>query len=190
MAHFLQNIAALRAALLVAGLSTGLCAQTTLRSGVPVQFYLTANSAAILNGRNGYLIPVPADPVGLVVNAQITPPDSGVNIYVRCGSDVPGNGSAFDTMAGTGLNGTINQFLARPMGGTAENCYIALQVTQNPSMGRGVAGRLTATIQTIPQGTQVTVSSLAALYLAGQPGGLSWAISLRHPIRPRKFPSR
>src|SRR6516164_7994603 len=107
MAHFLQNIAALRAALLVAGLSTGLCAQTTLMSGVPVQFYLTANSAAILNGRNGYLIPVPADPVGLVVNAQITPPDSGVNIYVRCGSDVPGNGSAFDTMAGTGLNGTI-----------------------------------------------------------------------------------
>ncbi|HTR37966.1 MAG TPA: hypothetical protein VMH80_18785 [Bryobacteraceae bacterium] len=145
--------------------------QIQLRSGVPVHFLVTEIYAVILNGANGYVIPIPPGPIELSVDVQIAPPTAALQVFVRCGQDVGGannNSPVFDT-TGITVNGTANLYLARPNGGADGNCYIAFEPSKTAAAGIG--GRLTATINPLPAGTLVNVPSLASIYLAGQPAG-------------------
>ena len=147
--------------------------QTKLTSGVPVAFSLTGIYAVLENGSHGFVIPVPSDPFAMNVNVLVAPTDAIAAVYVRCGTDVGGandNNPVYDTMA-YAENGSANLFLAQPASNTDGNCYIALERNNTGSDSAATGGRLTATIQSFPKGTQVSVPSLASIYLAGQPGG-------------------
>ena len=150
-------------------LAAHLAAQTQLTSGVPVGFTVNETFAVLLNGKNGYVIPVPSDPFEMTIQVQIAPTDSQMAVYARCGVDVGGaatNSPVYDAMNYT-INGTANLLLVQPSQNTNQNCYVAMEAHTQGNIG----GRLTATIQALPSGTQVSVSSLGSIYLAGQPGG-------------------
>jgi uncharacterized protein (TIGR03437 family) len=158
--------------LLVFLFAASLYGQTKLTSGTPVQFLINTIYAVVLNGKNGYVIPIPADPIQLEVNVEIAPATSGVYVFVRCGEDIGGandNDPVYDTMGGT-ANGAVTVVLNRPAGGADGNCYVAMEPTSTGPSG-STGGRLTATIKPFPSGTPVTVPSLASIYLAGQPPG-------------------
>ena len=173
MTQLVQSLKIIRNSAAAIGLAATLCGQTTLTSGVPVGFSLATSSGALLNGKNGYVIPVPSSPFELTVDVQIAPSIADVGVYARCGVDVGGATSSspngvYDTVTST-VNGTANLFLAEPAGVVSGNCYIAMQ-----NFNGGVpiwGGRLTVAVQPLPSGTQVTVSSLASITLAGQPPG-------------------
>ena len=146
--------------------------QTKLTSGTPVQFLINTIYAVVLNGKNGFVIPIPSDPIQLEVNVELAPSTSGVYVFVRCGKDIGGandNDPVYDTIGGTS-NGAASVVLNRPAGGADGNCYIAMEPTATGPSG-STGGRLTATIKPFPSGTPVTVPSLASIYLAGQPPG-------------------
>ena len=155
--------------------AAGLFGQTTLTPGVPVPFYLAQNGS-VMNGKNGYVIPIPSDPIQITGSVQIAtalgPNIPDVGVYLRCGTDVGNNNGVvtYDTIGETDQNGNAILFLSRPAGGADGNCYVAFQIF-NVSSSPGIAGRLTVNIQPFPAGTQVTVPSLANIYLAGEPPG-------------------
>ena len=160
-----NNFQVTRYVVLAIGSAIGLYGQTKLTAGVPVAFLLPTNTGAILNGSIGYVLPIPSDPISLTVNVQIIPVTAAVGVYLRCGTDVGGANTGvavFDTQGETDNNGQATLFLARPTGGTAGNCYIAMKVFQEPGPVPGIGGRLTATIRPFPAGTQVTISSLSS----------------------------
>jgi uncharacterized protein (TIGR03437 family) len=139
MKHFLQTIKTARNAMIVIGSAVSLYGQTNLTSGGPVPFYLTS-SDAILNGRNGYVIPIPGDPIELTVNVQIAnPTNTAVNGYLRCGTDVGGANvgvAVFDTQGRTDNNGKANVFLFLGVagGGLEEiGSFTAMVTPDNPN---------------------------------------------------------
>jgi uncharacterized protein (TIGR03437 family) len=154
--------------------AAGLFGQTTLTPGVAVPFSI-APTGAVMNGKNGFVIPIPSDPIQITGSVQIAtapgPKIPVVLIYLRCGTDVGAGGNAvYDTVTAADLNGKAIFFLSRPAGGADGNCYVALQGPNDPS-SPAIVGHLTVNIQPFPAGTQVTVSSVANIYLAGQPPG-------------------
>jgi uncharacterized protein (TIGR03437 family) len=158
--------------LLVFFFAASLYGQTKLTSGTPVQFLINTIYAVVLNGKNGYVIPIPSDPIQLEVNVEIAPATSGVLVFVRCGQDIGGandNDPVYDTIGGTS-NGSLTLVLNRPAGGAEANCFVAMEPTSTGPSG-STGGRLTATIKPFPAGTPVTVPSLGSIYLAGQPPG-------------------
>ena len=163
--RFLTLIAALEAA-------SGVHAQTQLTPGVPAQFLETTIFNVLLNGRNGFVIPVTADPLEVAINVVVAPSTVTFAVYARCGSDVGGTVGAvvFDAAAYT-VEGVANLFIERPAGGTAGNCYVALNPQSQPPSSLGTGGKVTVNLNPLSPGTQVAVSSLGNIYLAGQPGG-------------------
>src|SRR5580693_5452263 len=158
--------------LLVSAGAISLYGQTKLTSGVPAQFLINTIYRVILNGGNGFVIPIPSDPIALEVKLELAPYTSSVNVYVRCGQDIGGANidvPVYDANAST-INGVATVVLNRPNGGADGNCYIATEPTATGNSGT-TAGRVTATIRPIPTGTVVTVPSLGSIYLAGQPPG-------------------
>jgi uncharacterized protein (TIGR03437 family) len=159
---------------LVALVSSGrLLGQTQLTSGVPVQFLINTLYRVVLNGKNGYVIPIPSNPIQLEVKVEMAPATAGVLVYIRCGQDIGGvaaNNPVYDTVGPT-LNGLATIVLERPNGGADGNCYVALEPVQGTGNAGTTGGRLTATIKPFPSGTPVTVSSLGSIYLAGQAPG-------------------
>ena len=172
---------------LVFVLAASLHGQTQLTSGTPVQFLINTDFAVVLNGKNGYVIPIPSNPIQLQVDVELAPYTSSVD-FVRCGQDIGGandNNPVYDTLGFT-INGTATVVLNRPNGGSEGNCYIAMEPTETGPAGT-TGGRLTATIKPFPSGTPVAVSSLASIYLAGQPPGPYSETSLFPPMRLLKF---
>ena len=158
--------------LLVFAGAISLYGQTKLTSGVPAQFLINTIYRVILNGGNGFVIPIPSGPIALEVKLELAPYTSSVNIYVRCGQDIGGANidvPVYDENATT-INGVATVVLNRPSGGADGNCYIATEPNATGNAG-STAGRVTATIRPIPTGTMVTVPSLGSIYLAGQPAG-------------------
>lgn len=152
--------------------AANLHSQTKLTSGVPVQFVINTNFAIVLNASNGYVIPIPPDPIALEVKVELAPFTSAVYVFVRCGKDIGGandNDPVYDTIGST-ANGVATVVLNRPNGGADGSCYIAMEPRATGAAG-STGGRLTATVKPFPKGTPVNVSSLGSIFLAGQPGG-------------------
>src|SRR5271170_2624848 len=83
--------------------------QTKLTSGTPVQFLINTIYAVVLNGKNGYVIPIPSDPIQLEVNVELAPATAGVYVFVRGSQVIAGandNDAVYDTIGGTS-NGTL-----------------------------------------------------------------------------------
>jgi len=159
--------------LFVFAFAASLHGQTTLTSGTPAQFLINTIYAVVLNGKNGFVIPIPSDPIQLQVDVELAPYTSSVDIFVRCGQDIGGandNDPVYDTMGTTAI-GKATVVLNRSAGGADGNCYIAMEPTATGPSG-STGGRVTATIKPFPSGgTPVTVPSLGSIYLAGQPPG-------------------
>src|SRR5882724_2467681 len=109
--------------------AANLHSQTKLTSGVPVQFVINTNFAVVLNAKNGYVIPIPPDPISLEVNVELAPFTSSVYVFVRCGKDIGGannNDPVYDTIGSTS-GGIATVVLNRPNGGADGSCYIAME---------------------------------------------------------------
>lgn len=110
----------MRVLLLGIGLTTALYGQYMLTSGVQSGLFYTGN--ALQNGKNGFAIPITGDPSLLTVTMQITPAWAGMNVYVRCGTDVAQQGNTFlaDTSAQVFGNSPLTLTVSRPNGARQE----------------------------------------------------------------------
>ena len=158
-------------------LASPVVAQNALAPGQPKSFYFNSTvNLGLLNGKNGWTVPVPTNtPFQLTLNVQLDEPNpqtigSGVNILIRCGSDISETTVDFQAVytsdtAGVVLTGNSANFVVNePSGVSSGTCYIAMY--DNVVL---VAGVMTANLQPLPSGTSVTVPSLGDIYLANQP---------------------